>query len=149
MIYIFLASIYHDLEENFSISFKILLVNIYFNDIIIINKVHQKSIYIKLVLRNFMKKNKSVLKRIKVNERNRMRNKMYKSVVKTYMKRFLSELQSLDINNTDAILATNKTLSLAYSTIDKAVKRSVLHVNNGARKKALLARKLKNKITTF
>jgi small subunit ribosomal protein S20 len=34
-------------------------------------------------------------------------------------------------------------MSEAYSKIDKAVKRNVLHSNNGARKKAGLARALK------
>jgi small subunit ribosomal protein S20 len=34
-------------------------------------------------------------------------------------------------------------MSEAYSKIDKAVKRGVLHPNNGARKKSRLAQKLK------
>ena len=34
-------------------------------------------------------------------------------------------------------------MSAAYSKIDKAVKRKVLHRNNGARKKARLAKALK------
>jgi small subunit ribosomal protein S20 len=34
-------------------------------------------------------------------------------------------------------------MSAAYSKIDKAVKRGVLHVNNGARKKSQLSRALK------
>jgi len=35
-------------------------------------------------------------------------------------------------------------MSEAYSKIDKAVKRGVLHANNGARKKSNLAKKLKS-----
>jgi small subunit ribosomal protein S20 len=35
-------------------------------------------------------------------------------------------------------------MSAAYSKIDKAVKRGVFHRNNGARKKARLAKALKN-----
>jgi small subunit ribosomal protein S20 len=35
-------------------------------------------------------------------------------------------------------------MSEAYSKIDKAVKRNVLHKNNGARKKASLAKALKS-----
>lgn len=34
-------------------------------------------------------------------------------------------------------------MSAAYSKIDKAVKRGVLHQNNGARKKSRLAKKLR------
>jgi len=34
-------------------------------------------------------------------------------------------------------------MSAAYSKIDKAVKKGVLHPNNGARKKSKLAQKLK------
>lgn len=37
-------------------------------------------------------------------------------------------------------------MSLAYSKIDKAVKRGVLHTNTGARKKARLARVLKQSV---
>nr|YP_010330143.1 ribosomal protein S20 [Porphyridium aerugineum]UNJ17859.1 ribosomal protein S20 [Porphyridium aerugineum] len=92
-----------------------------------------------------MKKNKSVLKRIKTNERNRVRNKIYKSMVKTYMKRFLIEVQNLDVNSADSLANIDNILALTYSKIDKAVKRNVLHANNGARKKALLARILNNK----
>ncbi|NJL65619.1 MAG: 30S ribosomal protein S20, partial [Methylacidiphilales bacterium] len=35
-------------------------------------------------------------------------------------------------------------MSEAYSKIDKAVKRGVLHTNNGARKKSKLAQRLKS-----
>jgi small subunit ribosomal protein S20 len=39
-------------------------------------------------------------------------------------------------------------MSEAYSKIDKAVKQNVLHRNNAARKKAGLARALKQVLTT-
>lgn len=35
-------------------------------------------------------------------------------------------------------------LSAAYSKIDKAVKRGILHSNNGARKKSRLVKRFKN-----
>lgn len=37
----------------------------------------------------------------------------------------------------------NQAMAAAYSKIDKSVKRGVLHSNNGARKKARLAKALK------
>ena len=39
--------------------------------------------------------------------------------------------------------AVAESMSNAYSKIDKAVKRGILHSNNGARKKSKLAQKLK------
>ncbi|CCH67286.1 SSU ribosomal protein S20p [Richelia intracellularis HH01] len=39
-------------------------------------------------------------------------------------------------------------MSKTYSKIDKAVKRGVLHINNGARKKSRLAKQLKQVVET-
>ncbi len=80
---------------------------------------------------------KSAIKRIQIAERNRLRNKAYKSTVKTLMKKCLLAVQSGEAVQGEVALR------LAYSKIDKAVKRGVLHPNNGARKKSRLARKLK------
>nr|ARO91161.1 30S ribosomal protein S20 [Flintiella sanguinaria] len=93
-----------------------------------------------------MNKNKSVLKRIKTNDRNRLYNKAYKSAIKTLIKRFVIALKDADSKSETTIILLNNLMSLAYKKIDKAVKRKVLHSNNGARKKAMLARLLKNKI---
>jgi small subunit ribosomal protein S20 len=46
--------------------------------------------------------------------------------------------------NDDSKKAVMERMSDAYSKIDKAVKRGVLHTNNGARKKSKLAQKLKS-----
>nr|WP_230402767.1 30S ribosomal protein S20 [Gloeomargarita lithophora] len=80
---------------------------------------------------------KSAIKRIQIAERNRLRNKAYKSTVKTLIKKCLVAVQAGDT------IQVESTLRVAYSKIDKAVKRGVLHPNNGARKKSRLARKLK------
>jgi small subunit ribosomal protein S20 len=80
---------------------------------------------------------KSAIKRIQIAERNRLRNKAYKSAVKTLIKKCLVAVQAGEPAQAEA------TLRVAYSKIDKAVKRGVLHPNNGARKKSRLARKLK------
>ncbi|MCS7031524.1 MAG: 30S ribosomal protein S20 [Gloeomargarita sp. SKYG116] len=84
-----------------------------------------------------MANTKSAIKRIKIAERNRLRNKAYRSAVKTLIKKCLLAVQAGDAQ------AGELALQAAYSKIDKAVKRGVLHPNNGARKKARLARWLK------
>jgi small subunit ribosomal protein S20 len=87
---------------------------------------------------------KSALKRAKIAERNRLRNKAYKSAVKTLMKKYLNALAVYTANPTPEFKQeVDATMSAAYSKIDKAVKRGVLHPNNGARKKSRLAHRLK------
>ncbi|GAB1537723.1 30S ribosomal protein S20 [Scytonema sp. NUACC21] len=91
-----------------------------------------------------MANTKSALKRAKIAERNRLRNKAYKSAVKTLMKKYLAAVETYAANPSpeqkQEVLAH---MSAAYSKIDKAVKRGVLHPNNGARKKSKLAQRLK------
>lgn len=87
---------------------------------------------------------KSAIKRIQVAERNRLRNKSYKSAVKTLTKRYYSALDEFASEPSDANKqAVNERISEAYSKIDKAVKRGVLHRNAGARRKSQLAKALK------
>nr|YP_009296188.1 ribosomal protein S20 [Sebdenia flabellata]AOM65123.1 ribosomal protein S20 [Sebdenia flabellata] len=88
-----------------------------------------------------MSKNLSALKKTQIALRNRARNKMYKSVIKTLTKKYILSLQ-----NTDYLVDNNpkENLAAVYQKIDKAVKKGILHKNNGARKKALLARAMKN-----
>jgi small subunit ribosomal protein S20 len=89
--------------------------------------------------------NKSALKRAKIAERNRMRNKSYKSAVKTLMKKYLVALDAYAASPTEESKAeVMARMSEAYSKIDKSVKRGVLHSNNGARKKSRLASRLKS-----
>lgn len=92
-----------------------------------------------------MANSKSALKRIQINERNRVRNKAYKSAVKTLMKKYFEAVQAYSDSPTEEQKAmVENRMALAYSKIDKAVKRGVYHKNNGARKKARLAKALKN-----
>lgn len=87
---------------------------------------------------------KSAIKRVQIAERNRLRNKSYKSAVKTLMKKCFSVIDSLGSNPTTELKQeAAQAMSAAYSKIDKAVKKGVLHPNNGARKKSSLARALK------
>lgn len=87
---------------------------------------------------------KSALKRIEVTERNRLYNRSYKSAVKTLTKSYLSALEAYKADpSAEALEAVNATMAAAYSKIDKAVKRGVLHSNTGARKKSQIARAFK------
>ncbi|RAM53181.1 MAG: 30S ribosomal protein S20 [Hapalosiphonaceae cyanobacterium JJU2] len=91
-----------------------------------------------------MANTKSALKRAKIAERNRLRNKSYKSAVKTLMKKYLAAVETYAANPSPELQQEVQTrMSEAYSKIDKAVKRGVLHPNNGARKKSRLAQRLK------
>ncbi|BAY07201.1 30S ribosomal protein S20 [Calothrix sp. NIES-2098] len=91
-----------------------------------------------------MANTKSALKRAQIAERNRLRNKAYKSAVKTLMKKYLNAVEVYAANPTPELnQQVQERLAEAYSKIDKAVKRGVLHPNNGARKKSKLAHKLK------
>lgn len=91
-----------------------------------------------------MANTKSAIKRIRVAERNRLRNKAYKSAVKTLTKRYHEALKihEADPSEENSKLVQEK-MSAAYSKIDKAVKRGVLHRNAGARRKSQLAKALK------
>jgi small subunit ribosomal protein S20 len=87
---------------------------------------------------------KSAIKRVEVAERNRLRNKSFKSAVRTLMKSCLIAAEKYKSDPTpEALAEVNKKMSDAYSKIDKAVKKGVLHKNNGAHKKARLAAALK------
>ncbi|MCP6759306.1 MAG: 30S ribosomal protein S20 [Fischerella sp. CENA71] len=91
-----------------------------------------------------MANTKSALKRAKIAERNRLRNKAYKSAVKTLMKKYFAAVDTYAANPTpESQQEVQSRMSEAYSKIDKAVKRGVLHPNNGARKKSRLAQRLK------
>jgi small subunit ribosomal protein S20 len=91
-----------------------------------------------------MANNKSAEKRIKINERNRLRNRFYKSSVRTLIKSFLKELKVYQISqNPEDKEKLQKILSSVYSLIDKGTKKNVFHKNTAARKKAQLAAYLK------
>jgi small subunit ribosomal protein S20 len=90
-----------------------------------------------------MANNPSSKKRIKTNERNRLRNKAYKSAIKTIYKKCLLSLENYETNNQAKI---ENLISLAYSKIDKAVQKKVIHINNGAAKKSRLALSYKQKV---
>ncbi len=87
---------------------------------------------------------KSAVKRVQVAERNRLRNKSYKSAVRTLMKKYFAAVETYAASpSPEAKEEVQRSMASAYSKIDKAVKRGALHANNGARKKSRLAKFLK------
>ncbi len=86
-----------------------------------------------------MANNKSSKKRIQIAERNRLENKSYKSAMRTLMKRCLTACTVYSQKpGEEAKQALQTSMNTAFSKIDKAVKRGVLHRNNGAHQKSRL-----------
>lgn len=91
-----------------------------------------------------MANNKSAKKRIEINKRNRLRNKYYKTSVRTLIKVFFTNLESYKISqNIEDKKKAQEILSSVYSLMDKGTKKNVFHRNMSARKKAKLAAYLK------
>lgn len=84
----------------------------------------------------------SAEKRIEVNKRNQLRNKAYKSTIRTIYKKCLIAINSTDENSMDSV---NSLVSLSYSKLDKAVQKKMMHRNAAASKKAALAKALKKR----
>ncbi len=83
---------------------------------------------------------KSAKKRIQIAERNRIQNRSYKSAIRTLMKRcFAACLSYRGEPNEQSMKDVQKSVDDAYSKIDKAVKRGVLHRNTGANQKSRLS----------
>ena len=92
-----------------------------------------------------MANNKSAKKRILVAERNRQINKSYKSTVRTLIKKTIINCENYKKDpNAENQELINTSLRQAYSLIDKAVKKNVLHKNNGANKKSRINNLVKN-----
>ncbi len=92
-----------------------------------------------------MANNKSAKKRILVAERNRQVNRSYKSTVRTLLKKTINNCETYkkDPNSENQELV-NSSMNEAFSIIDKAVKKNVLHKNNGAHKKSRINSLVKN-----
>lgn len=93
-----------------------------------------------------MANTKSAYKRIEIGERNRLRNKAYKSTVKTLIKKTLISINSLTSEN---LISVKNLMSLSYSKIDKAVQKGIIHSNNGNSKKSSLAKAFKKHETNL
>jgi|SRR6476646_947075 len=99
-----------------------------------------------------MANTKSAIKRIKKNERRRVENAPYRSMVKTFIKKYFQALDYYKTNQSDETYDNVKgLLRLAYKKIDKAKKKNIFHKNTASRKKSRLGRALtkieKNKVS--
>jgi len=91
-----------------------------------------------------MANNKSAKKRIEITKRNRLRNRYYKSSVKTLIKIFFQDLEVYKTSQNREEKEKLKTiLNSIYSLIDKGTKKNIFHKNAAARKKSKLAAYLK------
>ena len=90
---------------------------------------------------------KSSKKRVQIAERNRLENKSYKSAIRTLFKKCLSACSTyLEKPGEEGKAAVQSSLNLAFSKIDKAVKRGVMHRNTGANQKSRLSAAVKEAI---
>ena len=90
-----------------------------------------------------MANNKSARKRIGINERNRLRNRYYKTSVRTLTKLFFKNLKLSETAATPESKAKLQTiLNSIYSFLDKGTKKNIFHKNTAARQKARLASSL-------
>ena len=91
-----------------------------------------------------MANTKSAKKRIDINNRNRLRNKYYKTSVRTLIKLFFTNLETYKISkNVQDQKRINQILSSIYSMLDKGTKKNIFHKNTAARKKSKLVTSLK------
>lgn len=72
---------------------------------------------------------KSAKKRVKVTAVKAMNNKMFKSEMRTNLKKLKADIEKKDA----------KALALAYKNLDKAVAKGIMHKNTAANKKSKLA----------
>ena len=81
---------------------------------------------------------KSQIKRIRQNEKRRLRNKSVKSALKTAIRKFHTALESGDRE-----LATTLARD-ASRKLDKAASKGVIHKNQAANKKSAIAKRLQS-----
>lgn len=82
-----------------------------------------------------MAKSKTPAKRARKAEENRLRNKAYRSQMKTSVKKFEAAIAEHNVE------AARENLLVTISLIDKSINKGILHKNNAARKKSALAKK--------
>ena len=78
---------------------------------------------------------KSQIKRIKTNEKARLRNKSVKSALKTSVRKFRAAADSGDVT------AATTALQAASRQLDKAASKGVIHANQAANRKSAMAKK--------
>lgn len=83
-----------------------------------------------------MANHKSALKRIRSNEKKRLRNRMWRSRTRTEAKQANAAIQAGDLEE------ARKATIEAIRVLDKAANKGVLHKNNAARRKSRLMKRL-------
>lgn len=81
---------------------------------------------------------KSAIKRVKVSKRNTERNLLYKTQIKTLVKKVNDLVSKKDLQT--ALDTANK----AFALIDRATFKNVIHMNNAARKKSKISKWLQS-----
>lgn len=84
---------------------------------------------------------KSAIKRIDITERRTLRNRMFKSIVKTEIKKFEAAVNSGNLDEAKSLL------SKTAHVLDKASAKGILHKNAVSRKKSRLAIRLNHAAT--
>jgi small subunit ribosomal protein S20 len=79
---------------------------------------------------------KSAIKRVEVAERNRLRNKAWKSAIRTATNHVEKAVAGKDEKQAQELLKA------AYKVIDKAVSKGILNRNTAARKKSSIAKEV-------
>ena len=79
---------------------------------------------------------RSAKKRLRQNIKHNLRNRTYRSALKTQMKKFLSVVKEGNAQ------VAQEELRLTVKKIDKGVVKGILHKNTASRKKSRLTKKL-------
>ena len=79
---------------------------------------------------------KSQIKRVKTNEKRRMRNKSVRSSVRTAVRKFREAVESGDSENAAALQRA------AARALDKAASKGVIHKNQAANRKSAMAKRI-------
>ncbi len=82
---------------------------------------------------------KSAKKRVKQNEKRRIRNKALRTRMKNVTKKLL-----IAIDTEESPEKVQELLSSSYTVLDKAAKKGVIHKNKASRKKSRLTVRAKN-----
>ena len=76
---------------------------------------------------------KSAIKRVKVNDKKNAENKMIKSEINTYIRKYKNAIAEKNVEE------ATRLLSEVVSRLDAAASKNVIHKNNASRKQSRLA----------
>ena len=83
-----------------------------------------------------MPSTRSAAKRMRQNEKRRVRNRIYRSRARTFIKRTWWLIEEGDLEGAQA------TARRAIRALDKAAEKGIIHKNNAARRKSRLMKRL-------